>query len=214
MKKILKIIGVIVLLLALGGFWVYDKYFKPDPEIQQQLKNDFGEEFFNSFEDEKVINNPGTPKEPETVDDVKAVDDTVKRTDSPMISDNSNPVNDNSVVKQITQEDIHNKYQTRFLRLQNVALSRLDTLYSAAVQEYVQGEKDGTLNRSKLVQKYIQAGTTLEANMDSQVYGILSTMEAELNANNFSSEIVGVYKNKYENAKSDKRSQLMAQILK
>jgi len=35
--------------IALVSFWGYDKYFKSYQEVQQQLNNQFGAEFFNSF---------------------------------------------------------------------------------------------------------------------------------------------------------------------
>jgi len=96
--------------------------------------------------------------------------------------------------------------------LQSVAMSRVDTLYSAAVQEYVQSSKAGTLNRSELIQKYIQAGTRLEASLDSQFYSTLNAMQAELIANNLPTDLVGVNKSEYEKAKSSKRSQLLAKV--
>jgi len=38
-----------VLMLAGAGLWGYNNFFKSDPEIQQQLNNQFGEDFFKSF---------------------------------------------------------------------------------------------------------------------------------------------------------------------
>ncbi|MFZ3130671.1 MAG: hypothetical protein WA125_06095 [Desulfosporosinus sp.] len=209
-KKFLKITGIMVLLMALVCFWGYIKYFKPDPEIQQQLNNQFGAEFFNSFNDQKAVNNSGA------VNNVKSGDDLAKNTDMPMIVSvsTSTPVNENTVAKPITPDEINNKYKPQFNYLQNVALSRLDTLYSAAIQEYVQSRKAGTLNRPELAQKYLQAGTLLEANIDSQFYGTLNEMQAELIANNLPTDIVGVHKIEYEKAKSDKRSQLLAKVRK
>lgn len=213
-NKFLKIIGVIILFLALVGFWGYNKYFMPDPEMQQQLNNQFGEDFF-TFDNEKVDNvksNNGS----------KSVDEFNNKEDFPSTLSKEQeegktvttlpPVNENSTSKQITQAEIVTKYTPQFKQLQNVALSRLDTLYSAAIQEYVQQKNAGTLNRSALAQKYIQAGTRLETNLDSKFYGTLNEMQAELVANNFSTDSVGVIKSEYENAKSGMRSQLMAKI--
>lgn len=209
-KKFLKIIGVMVLFIALIGFWGYTKYFKPDPGIQQQLNNQFGAEFFNSFDDKKGVNNSGA------VNNVKSGDglDRTKEQEEGKNVTTSTPVNENSGAKQITQDDINNKYKTQFNSLQSVAMSRLDTLYSAAIQEYVQSSKAGTLNRSGLAQKYIQAGNTLEANLDNQVYTTLNAMQAELMANNLPTDSVSSYKREYEKAKSDKRSQLLAKVSK
>ena len=219
-NKFLKITGILVLFIALVGFWGYNKYFKPDQEIQQQLNNQFGAEFFNSFKDEPVVNNSA-------VNNVKSVEDIVKKTDSlnfiatlkkvkepddGKIVTTPTSANETIVVKEITQDDISNKYKPQFAHLQSVAMSRLDTLYSAAVQEYVQSSKAGTLNRSELIQKYIQAGTRLEASLDSQFYSTLNEMQAELIANNLPTDLVGVNKSEYEKAKSNKRSQLLAKV--
>ena len=222
-KKFLKITGIIVLFMALVGFWGYNKYFTPDPKIQQQLNSQFGAEFFNSFNDEKYVNNLGA------VNSGKSVDDPAKKLDIPSIVPmpekvkeqaegtkviTPTPVNESIVTKQITQDEINNQYKPQFNYLQNVALSRLDTLYSAAFQEYTESSKAGTLNRSALVQKFIQAGTMLEANVDNQFYSTLNAMQAELIANNLPTDIVGVNKINYEKAKSDKRSQLLAKARK
>lgn len=209
-KKLLIITGIMVLLIAGGCFWGYNNYFKPDPEIQQQLYNQFGAEFFNMSNNPKVVNNSGA------ANNVNSGDDLANKTDIPMIGSDkiSTPVDENIDAKPITPDEIDNKYKPQFNYLQNVALSRLDTLYSAAIQEYVQSSKAGTLNRSELAQKYIQAGTLLEANVDGQFYSTLNAMQAELIANNLPTDIVDVHKLEYEKAKSAKRSQLLAKVRK
>ena len=228
-KKFLKITVIMVLFMVLGGFWGYNQYFKPDPEIQQQLNNQFGVDFFNSFDDGKVLKDSGTVNNLKSSNAVKSVDDSLGKLDIPKSvpklektneqeeskeRTTSTPVNENIAAKQITEDEINNKYKPQYNYLKNVALSRLDTLYSAAIQEYVQGSKAGTLNRSELVQKYIQAGTMLEASVDSQFYSTLNAMQAELIANNLSTDIVDVNKIEYEKAKSYKRSQLLAKVRK
>lgn len=215
-----------VLLIALVSFWGYNKYFAPDPEIRQQLNSQFGEDFFNSFDDEKVVNSSGAVDNLKSNKDEESVDDLAVKIDTIIVSTpqkvkeqeesqtTSTPVNENIEVERITQDEINNKYKPQFNHLQNVALSRLDTLYSAAIQEYVQGSKAGKMNRSELIRKYIQAGTMLEANVDSQFYSALNAMQAELIADNLPTDIVGVYKSGYEKAKSDKRSQLLSKAQK
>jgi len=219
-KKFLKIAGVIVILLAGVSFLGYNKYFKPDLQIQQELTNQFGSEFFTSFDDKKVENNSGGAVDNlDSTNEAKSGDDSNEMVDTPNKEQEksepgkiSTPVNDNINSKVITQDEINNKYRPQFSYLQSVALSRLDTLYSAAIQEYAQRKKDGTMNRSELAQKYIQAGTMLEANVDRQFNSTLNAMQAELIANNLSTDIVGVIESEYENAKSNKRSQLLAKV--
>ncbi|MDR3584976.1 MAG: hypothetical protein P4L59_06575 [Desulfosporosinus sp.] len=235
-KKLLYITGIMVLFMALVGIWGYNKYFKPDMEVQQQLNNQFGANFFNAFDDKKEINNSGA-----VVNIVKSVADLKEKIEIPTplsmlekakAQQESNlvttsttstttttttapvPVNETIVANKITQDEINSKYQPQFNYIQNVALSRLDILYSAAIQEYVQQKKAGALNRSGLIQKYIQAGNMLEASVDSRFYSTLNAMQADLTANNLPTDLVGVNKSEYEKAKSDKRSQLLAKALK
>lgn len=219
-KKLLILTGIIVLFMAVGGLWGYNKYFRPDPEIQRQLTDQFGTEFFNAFDDQGSVNNSSVVTNSKSVDDIadkSAIPKVVaisKKTDKPEENQNNTPlptpVNEINTEKPITQDEISSKYMQRFNYLQNVALGRLDTLYSAAFQEYVQGKKAGTLNRSALAQKYIQAGTMLESSVDNQFYSTLNAMQTELIANNLPTDIVSVIKNNYEKAKSNKRSQLLA----
>ena len=93
-----------------------------------------------------------------------------------------------------------------------MALSRLDTLYSAAIQDYEQSSQAGTLNRSEFAKKYYQAGSMLEDNVDKQFYSALDAMKAELIANKLPTNIVTTIKKDYEKLKSSKRSQLLAKV--
>ncbi|MDR3540450.1 MAG: hypothetical protein P4L69_05705 [Desulfosporosinus sp.] len=222
-KRILIICGSMVLIMTLASFWGYNKYLRPDPEIRQQLNNQFGADFFNSFDNMQAVNNSGL------ANNVKSADEFVKKSDIPTIvsmpekskdqvdrelGKTSTAENENIVEERITQQEINDKYAPQFNYLENVAMSRLDTLYSAAIQEYVQNSKAGTLNRPALLQKYIQAGTMLEANIDSQFYSTLNAMQAELIANNLPTDIVNIYKINYEKTKSVKRSQLLSRTRK
>lgn len=219
-KNFLKIIGIIVIFIGLGGFWGYNKYFKPDPVIQQQLNNQFGTDFFTSFDTNKDVKNAGAindTKQPNNDEESNSDHESNDEVSSDLTVQNGNPkmttatpVNETIAAKQITENEITLKYKPYFSYLQSVALSRLDTLYSAAIQEY----KAGTLNRSELAQKYIQAGTMLEANVDSQFHNTLNAMQAELIANNLPTDIVGAIESEYEKAKSSKRSQLLAKVSK
>ncbi|MBC2728493.1 hypothetical protein [Desulfosporosinus sp.] len=220
-SKFLKIAGVMVLLIAVAGFWGYDKYFKPDLEIQHELTSQFGEDFFTSFDGLNAENNPGTVgqpiNQPKTTDDTNEINETPdnkpKQTE-PEPGTIAAPVKQTTTPKEFTLEEINNKYKSQFSYLQSVALSRLDTLYSAAVQEYAQRKKEGTINRSALAQKYIQAGNMLEANMDRQFSNTLNAMQAELIANNLPTDLIDAIESEYENAKSDKRSQLLSKLTK
>jgi len=221
-KKLFIILGLVFIAIALVSYWGYNKYFKPDPKTQQQLNSQFGADFFNFDEADKK---PGPiNKEKFSADLAQKIDiptlvsimekaktqEDSEQTSMPEAASTSEK--ETNVAKQVTQEAIDNKYKNRFMYLQSAALSRLDTLYSAAAQEYAQNKKTGTLNRSELAQKYIQAGTMLESSMDNEFNSTLNAMQAELIANNLPTDSVGIYKSNYEKAKSAKRSQLLAKM--
>lgn len=227
-KKWLGITGIVVLLIGILGFWGYNELFKPDPEVQQQLTEQFGEDFFTfdniDLDISEPLNSAGEVDEtlPSSSGSEPAGDSSqLNESKMPRQEDNKQdkgtdvgskvvvaPANGDKVSNIVTAEQINTKYQPQFAHLQDLAVSRLDTLYAAAVQEY----KEGGLSRPQLAQKYIQAGTTLEANVDSQFYGVLAKMEKELKANNLATDSVKVYGEHYENAKSAKRAQLFAQV--
>ena len=213
-KKYLVIIGIVVLIIGLASFWGYNNYFKQNPEIKQQLSNQFGEDFF-TFDDEEVFNKDGKSVDDSAeTRDIPSSEATPETIESGTVKKPSTPMNDVVAAKQITQDVISNKYKPRFIHLQNVVLGRLDSLYSAASQEYELSKKAGTLNSSELAKKYIQAAMMLESSLDNQFYSALDEMKAELKANNHPTNIVDVYKSDYEKAKSDMRSQLLAKVRK
>lgn len=220
-KKLLKFTGLMIVVVALVGIWGYNQFFKPDPKVQQELKNQFGEDFFSSFGNNNVVKPPSPVSNNKPSTTVNSKEEANKNTEAnEVISNNTNasetvtlsPVNDNSTSKPETIDEVKNKYLPVFNQLQNVALSRLDTLYSAAIQEYKQGSKTGTLNRSALIQKYMQAGTMLESNVDGQFNNTLSAMQNELVANNLPTDVVSSIRSEYEKAKSNMRAQLLSKV--
>ncbi|MFA6809316.1 MAG: hypothetical protein WCR27_10040 [Eubacteriales bacterium] len=205
-KKFLKISGVVVILIAVIGVWGYNKYFTFDSEIQKQLNEQFGDDFFNVSVAEKGASDLETGNNSKI-----GIEETEQqKQEDNLKSGSSTSQNSNGTNKTITQDEIIQKYMPEIKSLQSVALSRLDTLYSAAINEYKQSKKNGNLNPSELAQKYIQAGTLLEGNVDGEFYNIVNAMQAELVANNFSTDIINTIKNDYESAKSQKRSQLLS----
>lgn len=231
-KRWLGIAGIMVLLIGIVGLWGYNEFFRPDTEVQQQLNEQFGDDFF-TFEDVDLeVSEPletavqveetvPASSENEPTGDSTPISDSkmpgqednkqdkgTKPSTEPVSKEGVAPVKEDKVSTTVTADQINNKYQAQFAHLQDLAVSRLDTLFTAAVKEY----KEGTLSRTQLAQKYIQAGTTLEANVDSQFYSVLAKMEKELKANNLATDLVSGYEDQYENAKSEKRAQLFAQV--
>ncbi|WP_088187370.1 hypothetical protein [Desulfosporosinus sp. FKA] len=219
-KKLLLISGVILVLIGFGGIWGYNKYLRPNPVIQKQLQNQFGADFFNialpkEITGSNAVDNGKTDRDQTRQSDIR--ENSQQHTPTEQNAEKtltSNFANASTSAKGVTQDEIIKKYTPQFGYLQNLALSRLNALYAAAVQEYEQGKKSGTLNRSALAEKYIQAGNMLEASVDNQFYRTLDAMQAELIANHLSTDIINTEKNEYEKAKSAERFQLLSKARK
>jgi len=199
-KKHVKIAAFTALMLACLGWWGYSSYWRPDPQVQEQLNQQFGSEFFNSFPLE----------EPAGAEPVATA--AVERIEPPRtVQAGTPPISADISGSRMSEEEIINQYVPQFRSLEKTAASRLDALFAAALQEYRQQKQAGTLNLSELARKYIQAGTRLEANVDGQFYASLNAMQAELEANNQSTAVIAEIKQEYAAAKAQKRAELLAQ---
>jgi hypothetical protein len=100
-------------------------------------------------------------------------------------------------------------YRPAFESLQDQAMNRLDDLLATALEEYYEQERSGTVDRFKLTNKYIQAGRILEGNVDATFYSLLDEMKAELEGNNLPLDVTTEISNTYEEAKADKKRELL-----
>lgn len=109
-------------------------------------------------------------------------------------------------------EEIIDNYEPAFQALEDKSLDRLDLLFQEAVKEYRDGERDGTVDRFMLTNKYIQAGRMLEENVDKRFYELLEEMEKELNSKGYLTEVLKEIETTYEQAKDDKKRELMNRL--
>lgn len=109
-------------------------------------------------------------------------------------------------------EEVIDIYEPAFQALEDEALKRLDLLFQEAIAEYQGGERDGTVDRFMLTNKYIQAGRMLEENVDDTFYELLEEMENELNSKGYPTEILREIEATYEQAKDDKKRELMNRL--
>lgn len=197
-KKLLVGLGVFAIIIGLALWWGYDSFLKPDPEIQAQLIEEFGTEFFTNFDEQVPVDPPSVPGWGET---------------QPTIADSqqqpSSFESGISIDMQAEEQVILQKYAPGLGVLQNQALARLDILMAAATREYKEQQQAGTLDSKVLARKYLEAGNMLEANVDGEFYRNLNTMEAELVQNNLSTAVIADIEKQYANAKANKRSEML-----
>ncbi len=109
-------------------------------------------------------------------------------------------------------EEVIDNYEPAFQALEDEALARLELLFQKAIEEYRGGERDGTVDRFMLTNKYIQAGRMLEENVDKTFYELLEEMENELQDKGYSKDVLEEIENTYEQAKNDKKRELMNRL--
>jgi hypothetical protein len=238
-RKFLKVMGCIVLAVVLLGLAGYYAMFKPDLELQQELKAEFGEEFFEINYDGRGATDSGSeiadtggqnvdPAQPDNVPHkdtlvqkvVKGIEKMtggVSKTPAGRVPElqpapvtaGTDNAGDQAAPAVLTEAEILGKYEPRFQNLQAQSAGRLETLYAAALAESRAQKANGTFNRKELAHKYIQAGSMLEGAADSQFYSILNDLQAELAANGQPTDIIGEIEREYLSAKSGKRSELL-----
>ena len=169
-KKIFIASLLIVFSLA-AGIWAYYSYFGLSPALEMQLRTQFGDDFFDDFEEV-----------PETENEVTEL------------------------------EEIVDKYEPLFIRLEDSAMERLEELFTAAVEDYEQQKAERTLDRFQFTNKYIQAGKMLEENIDSRFYDLLNLMEEELEKNNHPTDIITEINQTYKEAKDEKKEELFERL--
>jgi hypothetical protein len=231
-RKFLMVLGCFALAAVLLGLAGYHAFFKPDLELQQELKAEFGEEFFE-------INDTGSgtavsgsrdedPAPPDkvyqkdnivqkVVKGIEKMAGTVSKTPAGRAAEiqpvpvTAGPDNagDQAAPAVLTQAEILGKYEPRFLNLQAQSAGRLETLYASALAERQAQKANGTFNREDLAHKYIQAGSMVESAADSQFYNVLNDLQAELAANGLPTDIIAEIEGEYLSAKSGKRSELL-----
>lgn len=109
-------------------------------------------------------------------------------------------------------EEVIDNYEPAFAALEEKALMRLDLLFEEAVDEYRDGERNGTVDRFMLTNRYIQAGRILEDNVDQAFYELLKEMESELNSKGYPTEVLGEIEATYEQAKDEKKRELLNRL--
>jgi len=199
MKKSIKIILAVIGVLLIGTYLAYSFCLLPDPGVKQQLVKEFGSEFFDpnqkapQQQKEKMAEQPT----PITNEALQKIDE--KYNDS-----------DLEMEKKIEQQkQIVDKYLPRFSNLEQVSVSRLNTLYAAGLQECQEQKNNGTLNKVALARKYLTAVQMLEQNVDTSFNSNLEEMKGELEAQGLSTAIIEDIDKDYKQAKSNQRSELL-----
>ncbi len=109
-------------------------------------------------------------------------------------------------------ESVINNYEPILTSLQDVALERLDSLLITAMNDYNRQEREGTLDRFVLTNKYIQAGRMLESGVDEVFYDLLGDLKAELAAIGYPDDLALEIEETYLEAKDAKKRELFDRL--
>jgi len=195
------LIGLIIIIFIVGlGWWGFNRVLKPDPQIEAQLREEFGAEFFDDFTFQEV---QGAP-----VESAGLIRIYQQNEEYPGKDLNANDPGE-AFAAPNGEEEIVRQYVPKFQALEYEANKRLDELFAAAMKEYRQQKGRGNSNIAELARKYIQAGSLLEANVDSQFSLMLTSMEADLIANQQSTVMIEEIQKEYNHAKAKKRADIL-----
>lgn len=109
-------------------------------------------------------------------------------------------------------DSIIDAYEPAFEELEDKAMERLESLFQAALNEYHKQDKDGTVDRFVLTNKYIQAGRMLENSVDIVFYELLEEMESDLIAGGHALDVLEEIEETYEQAKAEKKRRLLQRL--
>ncbi len=177
-NKVLKFLalGALILVIVAGtGLWVYSHYFTLHPAVERELREQFGDAFFDEFNELEEAEPEPDPE-------------------------------------QTSPEEIVERYEHKFESLEERAHERLEDLFEKAMADYHQQKAEGTFDRFKFVNKYIQAGRLLEKQVDAVFYALLEQMETELKQEDLPTDVVDEAEEKYEEAKKEQHRELFGRM--
>lgn len=138
-----------------------------------------------------------------TIEEIKALNnnESKKETDdAEKISENNNDVsNSNAQIANLIGQ---------IYVLRATFVGRLDSLIAQGKAEL----SAGTSSKKELASKYISLGSSLEAQCDSQIEGILSKLKQELSKNGGDLNIISQIRTAYRNEKSAKKAAILSQM--
>ena len=209
-RKATRIITVVVLLLVLGLvlalWWGYRQLYHPDPALQQEISEQFGAEFFTSFDPAEHGEEAAQLSEitRRLQADLAGEEDAKQEISSG--GEGHAPSNTPSAA------EVVKPYLPRFNALENLARQRLDALMAAGLQEYRSQQQQGKVNKTQLARKYLQAADLLESNVDRNFYALIRELEAELKQNNLPTAVIAQAEADYESMKEAQRQALKKRL--
>lgn len=215
-------ITLIVLLIIGGGGWVGIHHLT-HRDIQAEdigVEQDFFDfsEFEREMDTEAVTDNQPNKDTPNNNDvsqsgnvkgGGKGTADSKLNNDPP--TNETSPSQEEGTTTPIVvdkEQQIENKYAVAFARLEDIALSRLDTLAANAVKDYKSGRSLADISST-----YSSAANKLQEKVDGAFYNQLKLMKNELKANGLDNSLATKAENKYKQAISAKKSELMDKVV-
>lgn len=213
-------ITLIVLLIIVGGGWA-GIYQMTHRDIQAEdigVEQDFFD--FSEFElelDPEAITDNQPNKDAQENNDINPSGEAKGGGKEPANSPSDEPPgkqeleesNPSTPVVVDKEKEIENKYIGIFARLEDIALSRLDTLAANAIKDYKAGRSIADISSV-----YTSAANKLQGKVDAAFYNQLNLMKNELKANGLDNSLAIQAETKYQQAISSKKSELMEKVVK
>jgi hypothetical protein len=127
---------------------------------------------------------------------------------------NANVTDSPGAITNLTEEAIKAKYYPAFEKLRNIANARLDQLAANAKKEYQKSKKEGNPPLSDIIARYSSAAKKLQSKVDETFYSLLGQMKHDLQVASLPLDLVEIAEDTYQNAKRQKRVELMEKMSK
>lgn len=191
---------------ALGMYNIYSK----EKNIETNIDND---EPIDNLE----VYNPLTPIIESEVDEIEIVDDNIKQEltlerfgDKVTLADKwpDQDLVDNNNIKPYV--NIVKEYNVKLETLRATFEMKLENLIHSGIAEY----NGGQVAKTKLMNKYLNAGTQLEKTSDNQFNVLVKEMEEYLKINKHDTKVVSEVKEYYTNFKNAKKQEVISKGMK
>lgn len=227
--------GILLVILLVAGTWGYNYYLRPDPELQRQLEEDFGADFFYTFDldldSEGGEGGNGLPVGDPGAGDNSPGGDQGGQSPGQGEGEGEPPEGENGGDRdggregdqgegeggipregQVTEQQVLDKYMPRIKSLEKQSLDRLETLFDSALRDMQEQSQDGSINRLELARRYYQAASKLEKSVDKIFDELLEDMKAELEGHGLPTGVIKEARKEYNSAKAKKKSELLARV--
>ncbi|WP_018757156.1 hypothetical protein [Paenibacillus terrigena] len=218
-KKTLIVILGIVLILGGLGLYTYNYLFNRDVTADEIHADadffDFSGVLDPGLNTETNNGDSNDKSGDQSQNNSTATTDKKSEKEAKPVATKAEPISKEEVNKLIDgatsdkEKEISEKYASTFVKLQSMAVSKLDILLKNAKKDY----KGSDRSKSEIASIYMSAAKKLEKSVDGVFYDILGKMKQELKDAGLSTKMADKAEEAYKSTISKKKSEMMDKAL-